>query len=80
MSAETLAAISSTALLIYVCCGIVFMIAFLFNGISKVDAATHGSKWGFKIIIIPGVIALWPLLLQKWIKARKNILNQSSKQ
>lgn len=74
MSAETFAAIIGTALLIYVCCGIVFMVVFLLKGISKVDETTHGSTWGFKIIIIPGVIALWPVLLQKWVSASRDIV------
>ena len=77
MAAETFAGITGTALLLYICCGIVFSIAFLFKGITKTDEAAHGSGWGFKVIIIPGAIALWPILLKKWIKAKKNILNQT---
>ena len=75
MTAETIAGIFGTGLFIYLCCGIVFSIAFLVKGISRIDETTYNSTWGFKIIIIPGAIALWPLLLQKWIKAKKNILN-----
>jgi hypothetical protein len=74
MTAETFAGITGTALLIYICCGILFSIAFIAKGITKTDEAAHGSGWGFKIIIIPGVIALWPVLLVKWMKAKKNIL------
>ena len=74
MTAETIAGIFGTILFMYLCCGIVFSIAFLVKGINKVDETTHGSTWGFKIIIIPGVIALWPLLLQKWRKTKKNFI------
>ena len=74
MTAETIAGIFGAGLFIYLCYGIVFSIAFLVKGISRIDETTHGSTWGFKIIIIPGAIALWPLLLQKWIKAKKNFI------
>ena len=54
---------------IYIVCGIIFYVAFITKGIEKVDASAHGATWGFKLIIIPGVIALWPLLLKKWREA-----------
>jgi glycerol uptake facilitator-like aquaporin len=68
MTAETFASIIGTALLAYTCCGVVFMIAFLLKGVNKVDGTAHGSTWGFKLMINPGVIALWPVLLKKWRK------------
>ena len=74
MAAETFAGIIGTVLLSYICCGILFAIAFLSKGITKTDEAAHGSGLGFKIIILPGVIALWPVLLIKWLKAKKGIL------
>ena len=27
----------------------------------------QGSTWGFKLMIIPGAMALWPLMLKRWI-------------
>jgi hypothetical protein len=51
---------------IYLGCGLVFAIPFAFFGVKKVDShAAHGS-WGFRLLIIPGIIALWPLLLEHW--------------
>jgi hypothetical protein len=55
--------------LIYLLLGVLFVILFLINGLTKVDAGAHGGTIGFKIIIIPGVIVFWPVLLNKWIKA-----------
>jgi len=52
--------------------GVLFVIPFLIRGITKVDAAAHGSTTGFKLIIIPGVIVFWPVLLSKWINANRN--------
>jgi hypothetical protein len=55
---------------IYILAGFLFAVVFLFKGIEKVDVSAHGATWGFKLIIIPGVVALWPVLLNKWIKSK----------
>ena len=57
--------------LIYLGLGILFVIPFLLKGLTKVDEGTHGGTIGFKIIIIPGVIVFWPVLLNKWMKVVK---------
>jgi hypothetical protein len=74
MAAETTARLLLWVIFIYGCCGIVFAIAFQAKGINKVDEGAHGSSWGFRVIIIPGLIVLWPLLLKKWMKAKKEIM------
>jgi hypothetical protein len=56
---------------IYILAGFIFMIAFLIKGIDVVDEGAHGSTIGFKLIIVPGVIIFWPLLLKKWFNAKK---------
>jgi hypothetical protein len=46
----------------------VFSIPFVFIGVTKLDPhAAHGS-WGFRLLIIPGSILLWPLLSYRWVK------------
>ena len=57
---------------IYLLEGVLFVIPFLMKGLNKVDEGAHGSTTGFKIIIIPGVIVLWPVLLSKWMKGNRN--------
>ena len=54
--------------LVYLALGVLFVIPFLIKGISKADEDANGSTTGFKIIIIPGVIVFWPVLLKKWMK------------
>ena len=54
--------------LIYLALGVLFVIPFLIKGLTKVDEGAHGGTMGFKIIIIPGVIVFWPMLLRKWMK------------
>jgi membrane protein implicated in regulation of membrane protease activity len=53
---------------IYLGCGFLFAIPFVFLGVKKIDPhASHGS-WGFRLLIFPGVVAFWPLLLRRWLK------------
>ena len=59
--------------LVYLLAWFVFAIFFLAKGINKIDPAVHGSGWGFRVIIIPGTIALWPLLLNKWMKVKTTV-------
>ena len=50
----------------YLAVGLVFAIPFVLFGVKKIDPhAAHGS-WGFRLLIIPGTMAFWPLLLRRW--------------
>jgi len=55
---------------LYLFLGFIFVIAFLIKGIDLVDEGAHGSTFGFKLIIIPGVIVFWPVLMKKWLIAK----------
>ena len=57
---------------IYLLLGGLFVIPFLMKGLAKIDERANGSTIGFKIIIIPGVIVFWPVLLSKWMKNRNH--------
>ena len=57
--------------LFYLAMGLLFVIPFLWKGITKVDEGALKSTFGFKIIIIPGVVVFWPVLLKRWRKALK---------
>ena len=51
----------------YLACWLVFTIPFALVGVKKIDPhAMHGS-WGFRVLIVPGAMALWPLLLRRWV-------------
>jgi hypothetical protein len=54
--------------LFYLLLGVLFVVPFLIKGLTKVDEEALGGTFGFKIIIIPGVIVFWPVLLKKWMK------------
>jgi hypothetical protein len=55
----------------YLAAGFVFAIPFVIKGVTKIDEGAIGSKWGFRLIIIPGTIIFWPLLLKKWMAVNK---------
>lgn len=54
--------------MMYLLIGILFVFPFLVKGIKRIDEGAHGSSKGFYMIIIPGVMVFWPVLLSKWIK------------
>lgn len=57
-----------TLLIAYAAIGFTFAIAFVSLGIHHVDPATRGAGLGFRLIVLPGVAALWPWLLYKWLQ------------
>jgi hypothetical protein len=50
---------------VYVSCGIAFALTFVVFGLQRVDHEAHGASWAFRLVIIPGVAAFWPMLLQR---------------
>ena len=55
----------------YAIVGTIVAIGFLARGIPLVDAAAREAPWSFRLIIFPGVVALWPLILRRWILATR---------
>lgn len=64
---ETLANLIALALGVYVAAGVLFGVPFVLFGVSRIDPAARGGTWGFRLIVLPGVVALWPLLARRWI-------------
>jgi hypothetical protein len=52
----------------YFAFGLLFAIVFVAKGIGRVDPVARGSSIGFRLIVLPGVAALWPLLLARLIQ------------
>jgi hypothetical protein len=53
----------------YALTGTTFSVGFVLFGIHRVDRVAEHSPIGFRLIVMPGVAALWPLLLTRWLKA-----------
>ena len=54
-------------LFIYTALGFVFALPFVSIGVQKIDPQAKGAKLGFRLLIFPGVIAFWPILLKGWL-------------
>jgi len=55
----------------YAAAGLFFALLFVTLGVPAVDHATRGSPWTFRLVILPGSAALWPLLLRRWLSVRR---------
>lgn len=63
------AALFVYAIIGYAAIGLVFGLAFVSRGVDRVDPGAAGAGLGFRLLILPGSAALWPLLLQRWRRA-----------
>jgi hypothetical protein len=50
--------------------GFVIGVLFVCRGVERVDASAVGASWGFRLILLPGSVALWPLIAVWWIRGR----------
>jgi hypothetical protein len=50
----------------YVAAGLAFALAFVTTGVGRIDPAAHAATIGFRLVIVPGVVAFWPLLAFRW--------------
>jgi hypothetical protein len=64
--ADMIAAAFLILLGIYLLCGLLFAVPFAFFGAQRVDPHARHASWGFRLLIIPGAMALWPFLLKRW--------------
>lgn len=62
-----IAAMFLIALGIYLACGFVFAIAFALVGAKRIDPHAAAGTRSFRLLIIPGVMAFWPVLLKRWM-------------
>lgn len=53
----------------YVFIGVLAAVALHLRGLRVLDHATIGAPLMFRVLVSPGMIALWPILLLKWLRA-----------
>lgn len=51
---------------LYVAAGLLVGVPFLIFGIGRIDPAAKGAPWTFRLLVLPGVVAMWPLLARRW--------------
>jgi len=54
---------------VYVAVGVLAAVFFHAAGLGRIDSGVRGAGWFFRLLITPGMVALWPVLLLKWRKA-----------
>ena len=59
------------AMAIYAVVGLLFAVAFVAFGVGRVDPAARGASIRFRLLILPGIAALWPLMATKWHRSRR---------
>ena len=67
---EQAAIVLVRALYFYSAIGIVFALVFVVKGALQIDEEAVGAGWGFRLLILPGCVAFWPLLLKRWVSGR----------
>ncbi len=56
---------------IYAIIGLLFGLPFVAWGVSRIDPSARGAGVGFRLMVLPGVMALWPLLARRWLRGMK---------
>jgi hypothetical protein len=56
---------------LYLGAGLAFAVAFVLFGVARIDPTSRGAPVGFRLIILPGVTLLWPLLAWRWVRATR---------
>jgi hypothetical protein len=54
----------------YVAIGVLVGVPFIVLGVGRVDRAARAAPWTFRMLVLPGVIALWPWILRRWWMSR----------
>ena len=54
---------------IYLLLGVAFSIVFAIKGAEAIDEEVAQSPKTFRLLLIPGAILLWPVLLLKWMRS-----------
>ena len=65
---ERLVSLSLLMMGAYAGLGLLFALWFVFFAIARVDKEARGTGIGFRLIIIPGVTALWPIFFRRLLR------------
>ncbi|UYV11442.1 MAG: hypothetical protein NCW75_09025 [Phycisphaera sp.] len=60
------------AIFAYGALGTLVAIPMVLRGVNRLDPAAADGTWGFRLLAIPGVMVLWPLVLIRWAKAGRS--------
>lgn len=52
----------------YLSAGSIFGVVFLLFRLKRIDPAAAGVSIWFRLLIYPGLVAIWPVLLSRWLR------------
>lgn len=67
----TLASALIGAMGAYLALGLVFALWFVTKGVGRLDPVAADGTWGFRLLILPGTAALWPLFVLRLVRGTK---------
>ncbi|MEP7337207.1 MAG: hypothetical protein ABI977_05635 [Acidobacteriota bacterium] len=56
--------------MMYAAVGLVLAIIFVLFGLGRIDESAKGAPVFFRLLILPGAAALWPVLLRRWLRGQ----------
>ena len=57
-------------LAVYLAVGALFAVFIATKCLERIDAGAQGMPWSARLLILPGLVALWPLMLVKCLKQK----------
>jgi len=54
----------------YAAIGSILAVPLLAFGLGRIDPAAKAAPWTFRVLVLPGVVALWPFLVRRWFLVR----------
>ncbi len=71
MTLESMVSTAVLGLTIYLAIGFIFALYFISAAVGKQDPVARKGSKGFRLLILPGSCALWPLLLVRQLRGQK---------
>jgi hypothetical protein len=68
---EAVAAVVLKLIAGHLLAGLLFALVFLVYGIGRIDPQARGASLGFRLLVLPGVVLLWPLLAWRWLRGAR---------
>ena len=54
---------------IYLAIGLIVGVPFVSFGIGRIDPAAKTAPWAFRALVLPGIVATWPLWARRWLNS-----------
>ena len=71
MNLELFVQLCLAGLGVYLACGVGFAVPFVWGGVNHINPHAKPGSVGFRIVIFPGTVFLWPLLLRRWMRGAR---------